>query len=415
MYLTGLIQRQRLFDLATRWFAGDLHPDDGRLLSEIFVYERLLLEPPLRRLLTSIAAPFSETPTTWTRFANKDVLRSALCADPRARQSGDDVATLCRRAHENSEALYAGTPADLLALSTGRDVPGDTARRLRGLIKVKRLRRLSQRARVLVSEAIGARIRAAARDLARQRAETSGLPLNGFFTPPEAMTAEFAHAEDIVADAIRAGDIIFTQDDLTIDDIFGISLVADSDAELDAQERRLRAIEGVRLIETTPPRESGEIPERTLLVELTLPSPETLVAPWANSTWAFAKVRGLDPQELAAGILPYAERGARTVRVEVQLTRFDALARLELGDNPPEARIVDEMRRGRARGRIAENAAYIIEYLLIAAISQRRDIDTLPLSLGGRYVPDAIAVWVGELFAETSPATRSFVSPPEMP
>lgn len=80
------MHRQRLFELTTRWFAGQLEDHDGTFLSQLFVYERLLVEPPLRRLLRELTAKASEQAPSFQGLDSKDGLRALLAADPRTRQ-----------------------------------------------------------------------------------------------------------------------------------------------------------------------------------------------------------------------------------------------------------------------------------------------------------------------------------------
>jgi hypothetical protein len=398
MYLGGLIQRERLFELTARWFVGELEPADATFLTQLFCYERLLVEPPVLRLAEQlVGAPSS---ACWRPVQSKDQLRRALCADPRA-DDQESVAAACARYRAQPGSFFGGTPADLLLLE-GQD------HRLRALFKVKRLRRLSQRAARLVAETLGARVRGAARELAHERAELAGMPLDGFFTPPEAMAAEFAHAEALVAQRIASGELSFSRDDLAIDDVFGLALLTDDEAQLATLEERLREHADLSVESATPSDASEGAHFRA---EITLPAHDELLRPSRDFDWSQAAGRGLTAAQLEAGLASHAEAGASTVRVEISLSSYRALAELELGDSPPEARIVGERFGGSYRGHIAENVAYLIEYLLMTAISPRRELEALPTEVTGRYVPETIALWISRLFDDTPPAAKSFLRP----
>lgn len=406
VFLSGLMHRQRLFEVTTRWFAGQLDSDDGRFLSELFVYERLLLEPPLRRLLRDLTPQAAEGAVSLQGLDGKDGLRALLAADPRARQD-EAGRLLCQRLVDAPEEFFPLTPADLVVALR----PTSDGLQLASLLRVKRLRRLSQKASRLLAGHLAAQIRKTARGLARQRAEAAGVPLDGFFTPPETMAAEFAHAERAVAHAIRDGQIRFAPADLTIDDVLGLRLLADDEAGLDALEVAVKSYPQLEVLQARPGKSIAD-GDRVLLVSLQLPAVDELLAPLGQLDWSFARHRGLSVEELAAGLRPYAQGGAREVHVEVRLTLFSAWLEQELGPNPPEERLFEERHAPGYRGRIAENTGYLIEHLLMHAVSPRAEVEQLPFQLSGRYLPDALALIVGRLFAERPPAAESFLKAP---
>jgi hypothetical protein len=54
-------------------------------------------------------------------------------------------------------------------------------------------------------------------------------------------------------------------------------------------------------------------------------------------------------------------------------------------------------------GRIAQNASYIIEYLLRFAISPTVNIDELPIKVWGRYLRDTVAQAIARLWVSSPP------------
>ncbi len=54
LYLSGLTHRDRLFDVAMRWLADRPEPDDGRVLTEIFAFERAITAPTVRRFVADL-------------------------------------------------------------------------------------------------------------------------------------------------------------------------------------------------------------------------------------------------------------------------------------------------------------------------------------------------------------------------
>ena len=80
MYLTSVTHRDELFEIATRWLADRPHPEDGRLLTEIFLYEPLIAAPVSRDFLSGIQTAVHGAPRTLHRLRSKDELIAALDA-----------------------------------------------------------------------------------------------------------------------------------------------------------------------------------------------------------------------------------------------------------------------------------------------------------------------------------------------
>ncbi len=80
MYLTSAIQRDRLFDLATRWFADRVQPGDGRFVTEVFIFESVIWAPTIHRFVFDILRRTHPGPTCFRRFRSKEELRAALSA-----------------------------------------------------------------------------------------------------------------------------------------------------------------------------------------------------------------------------------------------------------------------------------------------------------------------------------------------
>ncbi len=78
MYLTGLIHRDRLFDVATRWFSNQVEPDDGRIVTQVFAYESLVSGPTGQRFLTDILRAAHGDTFQLARIGLKDEVREAI-------------------------------------------------------------------------------------------------------------------------------------------------------------------------------------------------------------------------------------------------------------------------------------------------------------------------------------------------
>ncbi|MBM3318279.1 MAG: hypothetical protein FJY75_10565 [Candidatus Eisenbacteria bacterium] len=386
MYLTSLIHRERLFEVAARWFAGEVRPDDGRFLTEVFAYEAMISGPPVRLFLIEVLEQLHGTRPRFRRVCVKDDLRQAIisgCRPPTRRAE-----ELFRRYREMPEEFFPRTPVDLV-LAHG---PGGE---LLGMSRIKRIRRIAEKASRRVADRLAGAINWHARALAVRRAQRAGLTVDQLISSPETMSAEFAAAERLVALAFRDHKLEFEPGDLRIDDVIGLKIIVTPD-QLARVPEMLDERSGVRVIERE--EHSGTYNATNLIVEFRLPSPEQ-IARWVNGRgWSFVADRGLDPAQMAAEFPAYVESGAHTIHAEVILTTYDELVESEFGRSIHENRILEQRASAPYSGRIANNASYIIEYMLMLAISPRVEVDDLPVRMWGHYLPDTLSTAIWNLF-----------------
>jgi len=67
----------------------------------------------------------------------------------------------------------------------------------------------------------------------------------------------------------------------------------------------------------------------------------------------------------------------------------------EFGSCIHEQRILEQRSSAAYAGRLAQNASFIVEYLLNLALSPTVEVESVPVKLWGRYLPDLYsqAVW----------------------
>jgi hypothetical protein len=379
MYLTGLIHRDDLFQTTLRWLADRPEPGDGRRVSEIFCYEPLIAGPVARRFFFELHSKVRPGPLNLRRLHLKDQLRDAIvegCGDPSPRAQA-----VFEQYRDHPEEFFPGTPSDLL-LAT------DEAGCLLGMIRVKRIRRIAEKASRRIADKLAGRIRDAARQLAEQRAWEAGLPLDQLRSSSATMSREFAAAERIVSRSFRDRTLQLTREEMRIDDVIGCKLIGTPD-ELESIERAIEQHPRAHLAERE--EHSGEYNATNLLVDLELPPPEMLLARAEGIDWSFAAARGLEPNRLQQGFEGYLLSGARTLRAEVILTTFDELVESEFGRSMHEERILEQRRSATYTGRIAQNASFLVQYLLTLAISPTLEADPLPVKMWGRYLPDTFS------------------------
>lgn len=386
MYLTGLVQRDRLFEVATRWFRDWLEPEDGRFATQVFIYESLISGPTARKFLADIIRVIYDEPFQLRRMTLKDQVREAILASCLAPTA--EIRTHIEQYRALPEEFFPRTPVDLM-LATGRN--GE----LLGMTRIKRMRRVAEKASRRVADRLAGAIRQHARGLAQARARAAGIPLENLVTSPRQMELEFETAERLISQTFRDRQLIFKPLDLRIDDFIGFKFIGTPD-EQDRLERAIRAHPRTTLVEREV--HQGDYNATNLLVDLELPPAAEIVASMCERSWDFALGRGLDPEDLERGFPDYVHTGARTFRAEIILTTYDELVESEFGRSIHEVRILDQRSKDSYTGRIATNASYIIEYLLMVGLSPTVAIDSLPVKMWGRYLSETFSSAVWQLF-----------------
>ncbi len=386
MYLASMIHRDRLFDLATRWFADSLEPGDGRFVTEAFIYEFIISSGTVRRFVQDILQLKSREPPRLRRFFFKDELRRAIaeaCRAPTARTQ-----ELLRNFASRPEEFFPRTPTNLL-VATHPDGA------LAAMVRFKSIRRLAEKASRRIADRLSDEIRATALSLADARARAAGVSLPQLVSPPEIMVEEFESAERIVSHSFRDGPIVLEPRHVRIDDMIGMKFVG-SPEELERIERGVREYPDAQVVERTA--HEGAYCDVQLLVDLQLPPAGEIIGRHRGRDWSPAQDRGIPPRLLEEDFPAYVETGERTFRCEIILTTFDELVESEFGRSMHEERILQQRSAAPYRGRIARNASFIIEYLLMLAISPAVGVPSLPVKMWGRYLEDAFSAAVWMLF-----------------
>lgn len=389
MHLTSITHRKELFDLATRWFADCPHRNDGRFLTQIITFENLISAPVVRDLLTSIRQAVHPGPVTLRRLRSKDELRDAIvraAKEPTPREQ--ELFDLYRHFPED---FFPGTPSDVI-LAQRKDGT------LLGMVRIKRLRRIAEKCSRRVADRLAGAINERARSVAQERARAYGIPLAQLLSSSAEMTQDYHQAERAISRTFRDGVIVFKPEDLRIDDGIGVKLVGTPE-EMAVMEQAILTHPAVVGVEREEHR--GRYNDINLLVDLRLPSPGELVDQSRAWDWSRHAGKGLTPEELAALFPDFVEGGERTIRAEVILTTHGDLIESEFGSCIHEARILEQRAGMGYSGRIASNASFLIEYMLMLALSPTLEVGDLPVKMWGRYLPDVYSLAVWRLFGIT--------------
>ena len=384
MYLSGLTHRDQLFDVATRWLADRLEPSDGRILTEIFAFERAITAPTVRRFVADLCRTCHRGDLYMERITSKDEVRAAIVAA--ASHPSTRVAELIDWYRQLPEEFFPRTPVrmSLVTLRNGR---------LTAIVRRKRIRRIADKVSRRIAEQLTGEIVAVARALASSRPRPVG-GADRDIAPPSTPAAVGGAAERLVADRIRSGRITLDPEKNRVDDVIGVKIIG-SPAELERIEASLDNLQYTFASQREV--KAGSYEGVHYLVDLELPPNETILANMAGISWSFAADRGLQLENLDESFRAYVESCHRTFRVELILTTFDDLVESEFGVSIHEKRILDQRDLAEEFGRIARNASSIIEYMLRLATSPTIDVEYVPIKIWGRYIRDTLNNAIAEL------------------
>jgi hypothetical protein len=378
MYLSGRTHRDQLFDLAARWLADRVDPEDGRILSEIFAFERAITAPTVRRFVTDLCRVRKPRGLYLERVASKDATREAIVAA--ATYPTMRVAELISWYRQLPEEYFPRTPVHMSLITRGNG-------KLVGMVRRKRIRRIADKVSRRVRAQLLDEITALAASLAASRPRGSRLAVAKDESPAGIPRGVSGAAERLVADRIRSGRLTLDPDSQRVDDVIGVKVIGTED-ELAAVEAVLDDLEYTWAFHREV--HDGSYVGTHYLVDLELPPVESILASMEGVNWSFADGRGLDPADREDSFQKYVVEASRTFRVELILTTFEDLVESEFGDCIHEQRILEQRGLSSTFDRIPTNASSIIEFMLHLAMSPTVRIDELPIKIWGRYVRDTV-------------------------
>ena len=385
MYLSGLTHRDRLFDIATRWLADRLEPKDGRIVTEIFAFERAITAPTVRRFVADLCRTCHRGDLYMERITSKDEVRAAIVAA--ASHPSTRVAELIDWYRQLPEEFFPRTPVrmSLVTLRNGR---------LTAIVRRKRIRRIADKVSRRIAEQLTGEIVAVARALAASRPRHQITGVDREIAPPSTPAAVGGAAERLVADRIRSGRITLDPEKNRVDDVIGVKIIG-TPAELERIEASLDGLEYTFASQREV--KAGSYEGVHYLVDLELPANDAILANMSGIDWSYAAGRGLAVANLEDEFRAYVESCRRTFRVELILTTFDDLVESEFGVSIHEQRILEQRDLAEEFGRIARNASSIIEYLLRLATSPAISVDHIPIKIWGRYIRDTLNYAIASL------------------
>lgn len=386
MHLTSSIHRDELFQITDRWLRGILEPNDALRLTEILICDGFVIGETLETVSNLLFKKTCGKPFHRKVIHMKGELRDAMCRG--SRPLTPRIEELFGRYQSNPDFYYREAPINgVVYLDDNNDIVG--------LYRVKRLRRIAEKANRRIANWIYGMVRAKAQEMAETRAKESGVPLERLYTPEDVMIEEFIEAEESVAMAIRNGDISLDMKAMAINDVGGIKVVIDPE-RLPELERVLIAHPLVRIV--SKKSYDGKYKAIRWIVE----------APWdrehvrrrfrESNGWRRYLQRGISEEKLREGLEPLLEGAHPTLCLELMFSNFENFVESEMGDSIHEERIIAQRENKEYRGYIPINVEFLVQYLFEVAFCPLVRIERLPIKLWGRYLPDTLISQIRSLY-----------------
>jgi len=385
VYLTSFIHRNALFNIAERWFCNCPEPGDCRSLTEILICDGFVINETLAVLAGRVLNMTHQRPFHQKCILSKGELRDIICNDDR--DAGPRVAELFSRYRENPDYYYREAPINAVVCL-------DEQNHLLGLFRIKRPKRIAEKANRRIADWIFEKVIERAKEMAQERAKLSGVSLDRFVTPAEEMVEEFIRAEELIAGSFRDGNIRFDRAALTIHDVGAIKIVAKSN-DLQQLEKALMQTPDIRVIE----REdfSGKYQAVNLILEIPWNAEHVCQRYRENMAWKRYLDRGIPEEDLKKGLELFLVDVEPKINIEVILSTFPDMVESELGNSLHEERIIAQRDNKSYRGYIPMNVEFLVESLFAVGFSPRIDIDHAPIKLWGRYLPEMLSSYVRHL------------------
>jgi hypothetical protein len=386
MYLTSFIHRNDLFSIAERWLLGRLEPDDGLRITRILICDGFVLGKTLEAIAKILLEFIHGEPFQREHIQFKGQLRDAIC---RSMEDGNiRTKELVRLYETNPEFFYREAPINGALCLNNQN-------RLLGLYRIKRPRRIAEKANRYVANWIFKIVQERARELARERARQYNIPLEELITPKNQMDREFIIAERDIAQRFRENKIELDKAALKIHDVGGIKIVA-NDNKLFKLEKILSDHPKIRIIN----RESfsGSYQATSLIIEVYWDKDDIRLSYMDQRAWQKYLYRGIPETELKKGLEPLLEGAEPTLKIELILSTFPDMVESELGNSLHEERIIIQRDNKVYKGYIPMNVEFLIEYLFAVGGSPQVHINGLPIKLWGRYLPDTVIDQIRALY-----------------
>jgi len=377
--INSFLHRDVLNDIIRRWMYNEARPSDADLITRLVHFNNVYVSRYLNLFAGRIFQELHPQFTSQTIKIKGD-LKDALVADPPYRNERIDEMILDYR--QNPGRFYRETPFHGTLYFTRRN--GFAA--YIGSSRIKRVRRLAEKAARRIIDRIFDRIKRHADTLADERARLLGIPRESLLTAPADMTEEFLIAENrLLSDLREKRPIAEDGEILAINDVAGIKVVLEAPGERKLIEL-LGRFTDCEVVEEE--RHAGRYNATNLLIRFRPPREEILSRPLGPRILNIMQMRGFSASEANQSFAEFVRSGEGDVLLEIIFSDYQEMLESEFGRCIHEDRIIEQRLCQQYRGPLARNIQDLLEYLFSFPASHQRELGELPIKIWNRYLPD---------------------------
>lgn len=376
----GYIHREALEDLFWRWLHNKVEPDDPERVTKLIHFNNIYASRYLGLWARQLFSALAGSTVTEVTIHTKAELKDALVSYPHYHDERIDELVANYLAHR--ELYYIETPIHAKLYFAGRG----SEHRLVGSQRVKRARRLAEKAARRIVDMIFGAIKKRAEDYADMRAKQFGIARSQLLTSESEMIHEFERAECRIVQDLRDGVNFPRITAPPINDVVGLKVIIDP-----SQESRL-----FDFIETKTRSEIFEIEPHhkknynaTNLVLRARPRKSELVREPIDARLVNAmRARGLWHGDIQRDFENFVYSGEDEVYIEIIYSSFEDLLESEIGASMHETRISDQRNREEYTGHLARNIEYLVQYIFAFASFPSAQLDECAIKVWSYYLPD---------------------------
>jgi hypothetical protein len=378
--INSFLHREVLNDIIRRWMYDEARPSDADLITRLVHFNHVFVSRYLDLFAERIFREFHPEGLSSRPVQIKGDLKDALVKDPPCRNERIDE--LIRDYHRNPGRFYRETPFHgTLYFTRHNGFPAYI-----GSSRIKRARRLAEKAARRIIDRIFDRIKRHADTLADERARFLGIPRESLLTTPADMIEEFLIAENrLLRDLREKRPIAGDGDILAINDVAGVKVVLEAPGQRKLIEL-LGRFPDCEVVEEE--RHAGRYNATNLLIRFRPPREEILSRPLGPGILNIMQGRGFSTGEANQSFAEFVRSGEGDVLLEIIFSDYQEMLESEIGRCIHEDRIIEQRLRQQYRGPLARNIQNLLEYLFSFPASHQRELGELPIKIWNRYLPD---------------------------
>lgn len=380
--LTSLLHQENLKDIILRWMSNNLLEEDCEAVKRIVNFNVHILNLYLDHFCNDLFN-FLSGGKTWTfEVTSKGQLKDFILDV--APYNNDRLDYIRTRYGKYPEDFYRSLPFRGKIYCFGsKEHPVYL-----GHSRIKRFRRVAEKASRRMVNMIFDQIKKNADALATERASQLGIPKEQLITPVEVQREEFAHAERRFLKQLKKG--MFNPDEEMLDsarihDVAGVKAIIGDD-RIPVLEKFFHDMPGYSVAEKE--KHFGNYDDVNYIIGIKLDKKELINKAPNSRVVDILSARGMDRDTVVDDYKTFVETAEDHVYLELITSNYPEMIESEFGRSMHEERILAQREEAGYRSSIARNVRYITEYLFLFAISEKKSIHQLPVKLWEKTMPD---------------------------